>query len=259
MAKVTTLTISTKGVDGYVAISVPVTVNSKGIFSAVISKHESLKLCKYDPCIPDDGQEFGPFSSYSLCETEQKLKTFLNDVVSCECVEKKEVIRYQIETACSYCIGDEHDNYEVYPSGVFMPDRLKSPGESYCSRWRGGTEDIYAQRPSPYYAKVYCEVFLKKTYAYRSGKEVIRYERPDSRWKYSENDNVAWLKNLTSMNVINHGEIKEVDATQENAAVFVKIIKFICKANRLLSELADVEGLLAYAENINNGPLQIDL
>lgn len=258
MAKVTTLTISTKGEDGYVSVSVPVTVNSKGVFSAVISKQESIKLCKYDPLIPEDGKEFGPFSSYSLNETEHKLKTFLNDIVSCECIEKKEVIRYQIETACSYCIGDENDNYEVYPSGVFMPDRLKSSGESYCSRWQGGTETIYAQRPSPYYTKVYCEVFLKKTYAYRSGKEVIRYEQPVSGWKYIENDNVAWLKNLTSMNVIDHGEIKEVDATQENAAVFVKIIKFICKANRLLSELADVEGLLAYAENINNGPLQID-
>lgn len=73
------------------------------------------------------------------------------------------------------------------------------------------------------------------------------------------NDNVAWLKHLTSMCPINDGELKEVDATQENAAVFVQIIKFICKANRLLTELADVEGLLAYAENINNGPLQIDL
>ena len=71
---------------------------------------------------------------------------------------------------------------------------------------------------------------------------------------------MAWLKHLTGISPIsNSSEIKEVDATQENATVFVQLIKFICKANRLISELANVDGLLAYAENINNGPLQIDL
>ena len=259
MAKVTTITVSTKSADGYICISAPVSVNSKGIFSAVISKQESLKLCKYDPLIPDGGKEFGPFSGHTLNETEGKLKAFLEDVVSCECIEEKEVIRYQIETACSYCIGDEQDNYEVYPNGIFMPDRLKTPGESYCNRWRDGTLKIYAMQPSPYFTKVYCEVYIKKTYAYRSGKEVTRYEIPESGWKYDENDNVAWLKHLTSISPISNGEIKEVDATQENATVFVQLIKFICKANRLISELANVDGLLAYAENINNGPLQIDL
>lgn len=259
MAKVTTLTIRSRSLDGPIFIMVPVSVNSKGIFTGTISKTESLKLTKYDPQIHEDGREYS-FTAASLAELEIKLNKHLNDLVSCECIEEKEVIRYQIETACAYCEGDKEDNFEIYPNGAYMPDRLQEKDTNLCSRWKGGTETIYAQRPSPYYTKAYCAVYLKKTYAYRSGREITQYEyAPSKSVAYNENDYVEWLKNVCSISPISNYNMKEVDATQENAAVFVQLIKFICKANRVISELANVEGVLAYSEHISNGLLRIEL
>ena len=259
MAKVTTLTIRSRSLDGPIFIMVPVSVNSKGIFTGTISKTEFLKLTKYDPQIPEDGREYS-FTAVSLDELEIKLNKHLNDLVSCECIEEKEVIRYQIETACSYCEGDKEDNFEIYPNGSFMPGRLQEKDSSSCGRWKGGTENIYAQRPSPYYTKIYCKVYRKRTYAYRSGREITQYEyAPGKRSGYNENDYVEWLKNICAISPISNYNMKEVDATQENAAVFVQLIKFICKANRVISELANVEGVLAYSEQISNGLLQIEL
>lgn len=259
MAKVTTLTIHSRSLDGPIFIMVPVSVNSKGIFTGTISKTESLKLTKYDPQIPEDGREYS-FTAASLGELEIKLNKHLNDLVSCELIEEKEVIRYQIETACAYCEGDNEDNFEIYPNGAYMPDRLQEKCTTLCSRWKGGTENIYAQRPSPYYTKVYCKVYRKKIYAYRSGREITQYEyAPSKSVAYNENDYVEWLKNVCSISPINNYNMKEVDATQENAAVFVQLIKFICKANRVITELSNVEGLLAYSEHLSNGLLQIEL
>lgn len=259
MAKVTTLIIRSRSIDGQVFVQVPVSVNSKGIFTGTISKTESIKLTKYDPQIPEDGRE-SSFSAASLAELEIKLNKYLKDLVSCELIEEKEVIRYQIETACAYCEGDKEDNFEIYPNGSYMPDRLQEKGTNLCSRWKGGTKNIYAQSPSPYYTKVYCAVYRKKTYAYRSGREITQYEYAPSKYvAYNENDYVEWLKNVCSIAPINNYSIKEVDATQENAAVFVQLIKFICKANRIITELSNVEGLLAYSEHLSNGLLQIEL
>lgn len=259
MAKVTTLTIRSRSLDGPIFIMVPVSVNSKGIFTGTISKTESLKLKNYDPQIPEEGRE-SSFSAVSLAELEIKLNKNLNDLVSCECIEEKEVIRYQIETACAYCEGDKEDNFEIYPNGAYMPDRLQEKGTNLCSRWKEGTETIYAQRPSPYYTKIYCAVYRKKTYAYCSGREITQYEyAPSKSVAYNENDYVEWLKNVCSISPITNCNMKEVDATQENAAVFVQLIKFICKANRVITELSNVEGLLAYSEHLSNGLLQIEL
>lgn len=258
MAKVTTLTIHSRSLDGPIFIMVPVSVNSKGIFTGTISKTESLKLTKYDPQIPEDGREYS-FTAASLGELEIKLNKHLNDLVSCECIEEKEVIRYQIETACSYFEGDKEDNFEIYPNGCYMPDRFQEKGSSLSNRWKGGTKSIYAQQPSPYYTKIYCKVYRKKTYAYRSGREITQYEyAPCKRSGYNENDYVEWLKNVCAISQISNYNMKEVDATQENAAVFVQLIKFICKANRLITELADSDKLLAYAGYINDGPLQLE-
>lgn len=259
MAKVTTLIIRSRSIDGQVFVQVPVSVNSKGIFTGTISKTESLKLTKYDPQIPEDGRE-SSFSAASLAELEIKLDKYLNDIVSCELIEEKEVIRYQIETACAYCEGDKEDNFEIYPNGAYIPDRLQEKDTNWCNRWKGGTEDIYAQHPSPYYTKIYCKVYRKKRYAYRSGREITQYEyAPSKGVAYNENDYVEWLKNVCSISPINNSDIKEVDATQENAAIFVQLIKFICKANRIITELSNVEGLLAYSEHLSNGLLQIEL
>ena len=183
----------------------------------------------------------------------------MNDLVSCECIEEKEVIRYQIETACSYCEGDKEDGYEIYPNGEYMPDRLKEKGTNMCSRWKGGTLVTYAQSPSPYFTKIYCKVYCKRTYAYRSGREVTQYEyAPHKNGGYDPNNYVEWLKRICAISPISNYNMKEVDATQENAAVFVQLIKFICKANRLITELADSDKLLAYAGYLNDGPLQLE-
>lgn len=249
MAKLTDIIVSTKSKDDYIGIRAKVTVSSKGEFVATVSGDELLKLKEYLPDMPENDAKV-TFRSDTYTKLEALVKDFLLDSVSCELTEKKDVIRYCIETTCHYCEGDEKDNYEVYPNGSWLPKHLLEE-HGLCSRWRGGTEDMSSYMSSPYSLKLYCEVFEKCTYRYKNGRETTTYSHsPCVRFQNNEvTDSVSWLKSLVHMGPERGMKITEVEATEENAAVFVQLIKFICKANRIMKILADPEGLLDFVEN----------
>lgn len=54
-------------------------------------------------------------------------------------------------------------------------------------------------------------------------------------------DNLCFLKSLVGMGIDEHKKAQEIEATEENAAVFVQLIKFICKANKIMKALAEPE------------------
>lgn len=259
MPKVGTIKISAKDIDrNYISVNVEVNVSKAGIFTAKIPKDEAEKLRKYLPDMPSESALSG-FAADRYDDLERKLRKFLEDTVSCELTEEKEVIRYAIKTACSYCEGDKDDNYEVYPNGNWLPDHLRKNWDK-DNRWRNGTHHLSDIFPEPFSVQVYCQVFKKKTYTYRNGKETILYELCSCFDRDLDKGYVSWLKCLTKMGHEQYEKIKEVDATEENAYLFVQLVKFICKANRMIGQLNDPELLLQFvSQNINDNALEFKI
>ena len=93
----------------------------------------------------------------------------------------------------------------------------------------------------------------KQTFSYKSGKQVISYEfyRP----KDERSSSVDWINSLCRIRAesvwdARNSKLPEVDATEENARLFVELFKFIFKANELLKDLKEPENIIQMAANM---------
>ena len=253
MAKLSNISASARTKEGPVFITADVKVSSKGIFTATVSTQELMKFKDFLPDLPQENAKY-TITAEKYDDLQPKLRQYLEDTVSCELTDSKEVIRYHIETRCEYVESDQEDNNQIYPNGNWLPKRLKPIIDAQgCIFWRQGTEKIKEGWPEPFGLKVYCQVFRKETYRYKNGRETVKYERVNT-FNMGENryDSVSWLKSLTRMGINAHAEVQEVDATEENAAVFVQLIKFICKANKIMKALARPEQLTEFIKANQN-------
>ena len=105
---------------------------------------------------------------------------------------------------------------------------------------------------------------VQKRYVYKSGKEHTEYT-PYEPAKWSRGSSVDWL--ASQVNIVPNDKqfggkneiasLPEIDATEENAAFFVKMVTFIDKANEMFGQLNDPEYVLALLAA--NKPLQLDI
>lgn len=242
MAKLSNISASAKTKEGPVFICADVKVSSRGLFTATVGTKELMKFKDFLPDLPKENAKF-TITAEKYDDLQPKLRQFLEETVSCELVESKEVIRYNIETRCQYVESDDEDGNQIYPNGKWLPKRLNKIIEAQgCIFWRQGTEKIREGWPEPFGLKIYCQVFRKNTYRYKNGRETMQYERVSS-FNMGENkyDNLCFLKSLVGMGIDEHKKAQEIEATEENAAVFVQLIKFICKANKIMKALAEPE------------------
>ena len=253
MGKLTDLQICVLFDDQNISFKTPVSVTKEGIFTTTLPKDVIATLSEY-------GAEFahnragnpGYFCSKELSKLESEIEAFVRDCVSREVIEEKLVIKYQIKTRCSYIIDEDG---EVVPNGGWVKDR--SAFDENRVKWSNGTEyygmDYYTPSLS-----VFAKIYKKTTYQYKSGKTLMKYEQYKTE-NTVRGGNVDWLCGQIRVcpeggfrpfgmtdNVLNR--LPEVDATEENAEVFVQMIKFIDKANELFSKLAKPENLLAFVK-----------
>lgn len=108
MGKLTTLNITERDGDNKISISVDVNVTKDGTFTATLSKEDVLIIHSYGIELAKNrlGRE-GYFSGNTLSGIENDIRKVLRDCLSCEVIEEKPVILYQIETSCAYSINTE--------------------------------------------------------------------------------------------------------------------------------------------------------
>lgn len=254
MAKLKDITIS-EYIDGeFRSITTSVSVSKDGIFATTLPKNEMEKLSEYgvETRLNRLGNP-GYFEATTLNNLEKSLKEFLMECYSKTLVEDKEVIKYSIVTKCSYV---KDDDGELVPNGYWKKNR--KDGEQFC-KWEEGTSNP----PNAYFTptlQIYAMVFHKKKYVYRSGKQIVVYEKMSPK-RFTRTDSPAdWLNGQVSVCIsgpVCYSEkdkrmllesLPELDATDDNCRFFISLIKLIWNANEMLKGFVNPDNIIEFIE-----------
>lgn len=239
MAKLKDLHISVKNEYGdSMSIETPVSVTKDGLFVTTLPQAEVLKLDQYNVQLMSNrlGNP-GYFTSKTLEGLEKDIRDIMKEALSRELIENTEVIRYEVYTdGC--CFVDKDNN--IHPNGGCVKDgewpKFDNPYGATC----GHTPTLC----------LYARVYEKKTWRYASGKTFSEYHFPSV--SYDDKTNLGWLKgqvNIKQKNNFSESYLQEIPATEENAKVFVTILKSIYKASLSLNAIKHPDTLLKFIEN----------
>ena len=218
-----------------ISIKTPVSVTKDGLFVTTLPETEMTKLDQYDVEMARNrlGRK-GYFESKTLEGLENDIRDTCLLALSREKVSEKEVICYQVITS-GVCYIDEEG--QICPNGAwskkkYNDDRGRWAEFNYQQNIFGGSVPMMS---------VYAVVMKQTVYRFNSGKTVEELTRVPQPMK---NDGTAlgWLKD--QVNVIPYKSTLKLDmvpATEENAKIFVSLLKSIYRANIALTALSKAE------------------
>lgn len=262
MAKLKDIKISAKNGEESITIETTVNVTKDGLFTTTLPDDAVEVLEKYGISLkPNRVGRSGYFEAKTLNEIILQIHTILNEALSRELIEEKLVIKYQVKTRACYALDDDN---EIIPNGCWRKDgsaRGTGDPKFYNTNWREGNTDNHSVDGVTPGISVFARVYKKQTFSYKSGKQVSSYEfyRP----KDERGSSVDWINSLSriraeSIWVERNSNLPEVDATEENARLFVELFKFIFKANELLKDLKEPENIIQMAANMAKTLLSIN-
>lgn len=190
------------------------------------------------------GSKEGFVSDETLDGLKKKVLAICTEYMSREMISERLVIRYNVETICSYLINDAGD---IVPNGRFVED--------YGGRhhWKNGTTEVHAASPGKGTGmRVYAKPAIERVYKYKSGKEKTEYETLNS-YPGQKNDhftigeNFIWLDNVCSIDP--WGQLKIIEYNEAIAGFFVKFIKMICQFNEQIKDYLTPEAIRLLAES----------
>lgn len=254
MAKLKDIKISAKNGEESIKIETTVNVTKDGLFTTTLPDEAVKVLEEYGISLkPNRVGRSGYFEAKALDEIILQIHTILNEALSRELIEEKLVIKYQVRTRACYAL--DYDN-EIIPNGYWRKDGSSygtGDPKFYNTNWREGNTNNQSVDGVTPGISVYARVYKKQTFSYKSGKQVSSYEfyKP----KDKRGSSVDWINSLSRIRAestwdARNGNLSEVDATEENARLFVELFKFIFKANELLKDLKEPENIIQMAANI---------
>lgn len=103
MAALTTLNITEKNANNSLSVTAKVNVTKEGVFTTTLSKEDVDKIHSYGIKLPTNrlGNE-GYFNSIALSDLESQIREVLKRCLSYKIVEEVPVIKYQLETNCTF-------------------------------------------------------------------------------------------------------------------------------------------------------------
>ena len=226
-------------------IETPVTVTKEGLFTTTLPDESAKILLDFgmDLKLNRAGRS-GFFSSDTLEGLRKQIEKVAMEAISRELIEDKLVIKYQVITKGHYVLDDDK---EIIPNGYWVK---KKTDDNFCDKWREGNSNCAFHGDMPTIS-VFARVFHKRTYSYKSGKLLHTLEMYHPK-QNGRGNSLDWINSLCNIapdhfgNKPDYDRFPEVDATEENAAMFVKLFTFIFQANELLKEMQNPEYLLAY-------------
>lgn len=231
-------------------IETPVTVTKEGLFTTTLPETSAQVLKDYGMDLrANRAGRSGFFSSDTLEGLRREIEKVAREAISRELIEDKLVIKYQVNTSGTYAIDEDG---EIIPNGYWRKD--KKPGEDYQTNWHEGNVNMPAYFGNTPTIKVFARVFHKKTYSYKSGKtlETLETYHP----KNGRGGSVDWINCLCnirpdvgSSSNIDYTRFAEVEATEENAEMFVKLFKLIFQCNELFKDMNNPKYMLAFIAN----------
>lgn len=246
MVALTTQEIIESNKGQVIKVLAKISVTKEGVFSTTLDVKDVEKIKSYGITLECNRmRREGYFSALTLEDLIDSIRSVLKECISCEIVKEERVIRYQINTYCSYVLGV---NGDICPNGYAK--WTGSNDYTHGCNWRSGTVETHVINRHPYGFLVYAKPFLKVTSKFGSGKEIVEYKDCPA----EEGSAIDWLSCVPDIAIANNPglPLKEVECTEATAAFFVKIIKAICRMNEQIKDFLDPDTIVKLAEqNIN--------
>ena len=224
------------------SVTVAVNVTKDGLFTTTLSKEALTKIRSHGIELPTNrlGNE-GYFNSTTLSDLEGQIREVLKRCLSYKVVEETPVIKYQLETLCSFAYDKNRD---IIPN-------LSKEWTKGCEdvKWMDGTSYLNALNAKPFGFSVYAKPFLKRVIEYGDRETKIEYERLSTEGETYTH----WLNCVTCMSYNKFKPVMEVECNEHTSKLFVDIIKSVCKISEQVKSFANPEQIKAIAEL--NGPL----
>lgn len=238
MAALTTLNITEKNANNSLSVTVKVNVTKEGVFTTTLSKEDVDKIHSYGIKLPTNrlGNE-GYFNSIALSDLESQIREVLKRCLSYKIVEEVPVIKYQLETNCTFSY-DKNGNIVPNPSKEWT-------GGDENGKWRDGTSRLDALNTQPFGFSVYAKPFLKRVIEYGNGETKVEYGRLNT----EKGTYAHWLNCVTSISYNRHKQVMEVECNECTSKLFVDMIKSICNISEQVKSFVNPEQIKAIAES----------
>lgn len=214
--------------DLQISVTIEVDVNAEGLFTTTLKPEDAkiiesygIKLDRNRACRP------GFFKSETLAGLCAEVRDILRLCVNYKIVSRQPIIKYYIDTICSYCLNSETG--DIYPNG----NRSYTGDSGEFAGWKEGTTGLTMFEDKYFGMKFYAEPFMKVEVEYGNGQRKFFLEHAE----WGKGTNMQWLADVPSMQTKNsYPKAKEIEGTEDNAKFFVNLIKSICKLNENIGE-----------------------
>ncbi|MBE3122079.1 MAG: hypothetical protein IMZ58_07740 [Thermoplasmata archaeon] len=202
-----------------------VSIDKQGRFTTTIPKEITEKLMSIGIKLNSGRrQTYGFFSAESLNELEKKVEETADKYSKKKLVDEKIVIKYAVDTHCSYCRSASRN---IYPNG-----RVEEDAEGYEKgyHWIEGTKHSSSMDRKPYSLEVAFEIQKAKTWEFPNGeqtKEYVRLEESDTK----DDEVLYWLTSLCGLSFSHDSTVKEIEYTKDIGVLFRNMILFIFNIN----------------------------
>lgn len=224
-----------------IKFSLKVSVNADGIFTTTIPKEICDLLVDVgmgDNLKYNRSGNLGFFYSDTYKGLIDEIEGMLREYLSREIIEDKIVIKYVIQTTCSYCLDVD---------GNIVPNGHREWTKTDDYHWKQGTISQHATSPHPYGFQIYAVPYQKVTSKYKSGKTISEYHWLDCRDR--DETFLHWLGSFCAMAPPRGEEEKEIDYTEETAKFFVDLLLSVCQLNEKIKEFLEPDKLICIIES----------
>lgn len=213
-------------------------VTKEGVFTTTLSKEDVDKIHSYGIKLPTNrlGNE-GYFNSIALSDLESQIREVLKRCLSYKIVEEVPVIKYQLETNCTFSY-DKNGNIVPNPSKEWT-------GGDENGKWRDGTSRLDALNTQPFGFSVYAKPFLKRVIEYGNGETKVEYGRLNT----EKGTYAHWLNYVTCISYNRYKPVMEVGCNECTSKLFVDMIKSICEISEQVKSFINPEQIKAIAES----------
>ncbi len=197
----------------------------------------------------------GHYQSSTMDGLSDQIEKDIDRLMSKELVDEVIVLRYSIETICSYCIDQDG---EFMPNGSFVKDDLFNKDYEKHG-WQNGTIETHATSLGSFGFSAWVQPYVKRLYKFSTGKEYIDYEYVSSFGsgtveleKYPDfepGENLLWLIGIGSNEYPRGANLQEINYTEEVAEFFVELFKSIFRINENIKDYLTPEAIKKLAES----------
>lgn len=233
--------------NGKKKFSYRINITQDGTFTAYLPKEVITLLEEADVNIGvGRGGKIGRYANFTMDGLISEIKKDIAAYESLELIEQKIILKYVIQTRCSYYLDV---NGDIVPNGG--SDWVKGKEGEY--EWKEGTVISHAQQPTPFGLLVYVEPFVKETYKRHDDFEVVKYEMivfsDYGKRIIKEGQYLNWLHSIAAITEPEDEDVNEIDYTEGAAAFFVDMIIGICKMNEKIKDYLNPESIQFLIKN----------